>query len=42
MKAYMGKDDKVRAGWDENAKRLLLSAEGAKMAPVLVNCSSNI
>lgn len=35
MKAYMGKDGKVRVfRWDENAKRLKLSAEGVKMAPV--------
>jgi branched-chain amino acid aminotransferase len=35
MKAYMGKDGKVRVfRWDENAKRLMLSAEGVKMAPV--------
>ena len=35
MKAYMGKDGKVRVfRWDENAKRLLLSAGGVKMAPV--------
>jgi branched-chain amino acid aminotransferase len=37
MKAYMGKDGKVRVfRWEENAKRLLLSAEGVKMAPVPV------
>ena len=37
MKAYMGKDGKVRVfRWDENAKRLILSAEGVKMAPVPV------
>ena len=35
MKAYMGKDGKVRVfRWEENAKRLILSAEGVKMAPV--------
>jgi branched-chain amino acid aminotransferase len=35
MKAYMGKDGKIRVfRWDENAKRLILSAEGVKMAPV--------
>ncbi|MCX6334070.1 MAG: branched-chain amino acid aminotransferase [Bacteroidia bacterium] len=35
MKAYMGKDSKIRVfRWDENAKRLMLSAEGVKMAPV--------
>jgi branched-chain amino acid aminotransferase len=37
MKAYMGKEGKVRVfRWEENAKRLLLSAEGVKMAPVPV------
>lgn len=37
MKAYMGKDGKVRVfRWDENAKRLIRSAEGVKMAPVPV------
>ncbi|MFH0843182.1 MAG: branched-chain amino acid aminotransferase [Bacteroidota bacterium] len=35
MKAYMGRDGKVRVfRWDENAKRLQLSAGGVKMAPV--------
>jgi len=35
MKAYMGKDGKVRVfRWNENAKRLMLSAEGVKMAQV--------
>ncbi len=35
MKAYMGKDGKVRVfRWDENAKRLIFSAGGVKMAPV--------
>jgi branched-chain amino acid aminotransferase len=35
MKAYMGKDGKVRVfRWDENASRLISSAEGIKMAPV--------
>ena len=35
MKAYMGKDGKVRVfRWDENAKRMILSAGGVKMAPV--------
>lgn len=35
MKAYMGKDGKVRLfRWDENAKRMILSAQGVKMAPV--------
>ena len=33
LKAYMGKDGKVRLfRWEENAKRMLLSAEGIKMA----------
>ena len=37
MKAYMGKDGKIRLfRWEENAKRLILSAEGVKMAPVPV------
>jgi branched-chain amino acid aminotransferase len=35
MKAYMGKDGKVRLfRWEENAKRLISSAEGVIMAPV--------
>jgi len=35
MKAYMGKDGKVRVfRWDENAKRMLCSADGIKMAKV--------
>ncbi len=35
MKAYRGKDGKIRLfRWDENAKRLLHSAEGILMAPV--------
>jgi branched-chain amino acid aminotransferase len=35
MKAYMGKDGKVRLfRWEENAKRLLNSAKGVEMAPV--------
>jgi len=35
LKAYMGKDGKVRLfRWEENAKRMILSAEGVKMAPV--------
>jgi branched-chain amino acid aminotransferase len=35
MKAYMGKDGKVRVfRWDENAKRMLGSADGVKMARV--------
>jgi branched-chain amino acid aminotransferase len=37
MKAYMGKDGKIRVfRWGENAKRLISSAEGVKMAPVPV------
>jgi branched-chain amino acid aminotransferase len=37
LKAYMGKDGKIRVfRWIENAKRLLNSAEGVKMAPVPV------
>jgi len=37
MKAYMGKDGNIRVfRWDENAKRLVRSAEGVKMAPVPV------
>jgi branched-chain amino acid aminotransferase len=37
LKAYMGKDGKIRLfRWEENAKRLLLSAGGVKMAPVPV------
>jgi branched-chain amino acid aminotransferase len=37
MKAYMGKDGKVRVfRWNENAKRLVSSAKGVKMAPVPV------
>ncbi len=35
LKAYMGKDGKIRLfRWEENAKRLIMSAEGIKMAPV--------
>lgn len=35
MKAYRGKDGKIRLfRWDENAKRLLRSADGVLMAPV--------
>ncbi|MCU0455689.1 MAG: branched-chain amino acid aminotransferase [Bacteroidales bacterium] len=35
MKAYMGKDGKIRVfRWEENAKRLISSAEGIKMAVV--------
>ncbi len=37
LKAYMGKDGKIRVfRWDENAKRLINSANGIKMAPVPV------
>jgi branched-chain amino acid aminotransferase len=37
LKAYMGKDGKVRLfRWEENAKRLIRSAEGIIMAPVPV------
>jgi branched-chain amino acid aminotransferase len=35
LKAYMAKDGKIRLfRWEENAKRLILSAEGIKMAQV--------
>lgn len=35
LKAYMGKDGKIRLfRWQENAKRLMLSSEGIKMALV--------
>jgi len=35
LKAYMGKDGKIRLfRWQENAKRLMLSSEGIKMAVV--------
>jgi branched-chain amino acid aminotransferase len=35
LKAYMGKDGKVRVfRWDENASRMISSANGVKMAPV--------
>ena len=35
LKAYMGKDGKVRLfRWEENAKRLIASADGIKMAAV--------
>lgn len=35
MKAYMGKDNRIRLfRWNENAKRLIRSAEGVLMAPV--------
>ncbi len=37
LKAYMGKDGKIRLfRWEENAKRLISSAEGIKMATVPV------
>lgn len=37
LKAYMGKDGKIRLfRYDENAKRLVKSAEGIKMAPLPV------
>lgn len=37
LKAYMGKDGKVRLfRWEENAQRLILSAEGVIMAPLPV------
>jgi branched-chain amino acid aminotransferase len=37
LKAYMGKDGKIRLfRWEENAKRMLRSADGIKMAPVSV------
>ena len=40
LKAYMGKDGKVRLfSWEENAKRLISSAEGIKMAAFLLKCS---
>jgi len=35
LKAYMGRDGKVRLfRWEENAKRLFMSAEGVNMSPV--------
>jgi len=35
LKAYMGKDGKIRLfRWDENAKRLMLSADGVRMEKV--------
>ncbi len=41
LKAYMGKDGKIRLfRWEENAKRLLLSARGIKMAEVPVSLFS--
>jgi branched-chain amino acid aminotransferase len=37
LKAYMGKDGRIRLfRWEENAKRMISSAEGIKMAPVPV------
>lgn len=43
MKAYMGKDGKIRVfRWIENAKRLIRSAEGIKMAPVPVELFKEI
>lgn len=37
LKAYMGKDGKIRLfRWEENAKRMIFSAGGVKMAPVPV------
>jgi branched-chain amino acid aminotransferase len=37
LKAYMGKDGKVRLfRWEENAKRMILSAKGINMAPIPV------
>lgn len=37
LKAFMGKDGKIRVfRWEENAKRLIRSAEGVLMAPVPV------
>ena len=37
LKAYMGKDGKIRLfRWEENAKRMLTSADGIKMAAVPV------
>lgn len=37
LKAYMGKDGKIRLfRWEENAKRMILSAKGVIMAPVPV------
>ena len=38
LKAYMGKDGKIRLfRWEENAKRLISSADGIKMAAVPVD-----
>jgi branched-chain amino acid aminotransferase len=37
LKAYKGKDGRIRLfRWEENAKRLIFSAQGVKMAPVPV------
>jgi len=37
LKAYMGKDGKIRLfRWEENAKRMISSADGIKMASVPV------
>jgi len=38
LKAYMGKDGKIRLfRWEENAKRMIYSAAGIKMAPITVD-----
>jgi branched-chain amino acid aminotransferase len=38
LKAYMGKDGKIRLfRWEENAKRMISSANGIKMAEVPVD-----
>ena len=38
LKAYMCRDGKIRLfRWEENAKRMMFSAEGIKMAPVPVD-----
>ncbi|MBG0860363.1 MAG: branched-chain amino acid aminotransferase [Bacteroidales bacterium] len=38
LKAYMGRDGKIRLfRWEENAKRMIRSAEGIKMAPVPID-----
>ena len=43
LKAYMGKDGKIKLfRWEENAKRLISSAEGIKMAPVPVELFRDI
>jgi branched-chain amino acid aminotransferase len=37
LKAYRGKDDKIRIfRWEENAKRMMRTAEGILMAPVTI------